>query len=277
MIGCVEASMAFTVNDYRDLVRLLEEHPEWRVDLRRLLLADDILELPRIVRELAEAQQVAGARLDRLVQTVERLEATVADLTKAQLAANERLDRLEQTVERLEATMADLGRRVGELTDNVARLASTQEIMAGHVSELRGWRVEANFRERPYAYFGLRIRKARAIRPDELIVVEQAREKGQLSDREWEDLMVLDALIQGRIGNGEQARDIFLALEASAVIDRKDVDRAFARANILRTLGLPVIPAVGGDSILPEADQLARQLKVAVSSKGAITFWPEVA
>lgn len=269
--------MAFTVNDYRDLVRLLEEHPEWRVDLRRLLLADDILELPRIVRELAEAQQVAGARLDRLVQTVERLEATVADLTKAQLAANERLDRLEQTVERLEATMADLGRRVGELTDNVARLASTQEIMAGHVSELRGWRVEANFRERPYAYFGLRIRKARAIRPDELIVVEQAREKGQLSDREWEDLMVLDALIQGRIGNGEQARDIFLALEASAVIDRKDVDRAFARANILRTLGLPVIPAVGGDSILPEADQLARQLKVAVSSKGAITFWPEVA
>lgn len=33
--------MAFTVNDYQDLVRLVEEHPDWQAELRRLLLADD--------------------------------------------------------------------------------------------------------------------------------------------------------------------------------------------------------------------------------------------
>jgi hypothetical protein len=238
--------MAFTVNDYRDLIRLLEEHPDWRVDLRRLLLADDILELPRITRELAEAQQAANLRLDQ----------TFAELTK-------RLD--------------DLIKRVDDLTAVVTRLATTQEIIAGHVGDLRGWRVEASFRERPYAYFGLKLRKVRVVRPDELSVVEQARDTGQLSDRDWESLLVLDALIQGRVGSGQASRDLFLALEASAIIDRKDVDRAVERADILRKLGLPAIPAVGGEAILPEAEQLARQLNVAVSADGALTHWPEVA
>jgi hypothetical protein len=30
--------MAFTVSDFRDLIRLLEEHPDWRDELRRVLL-----------------------------------------------------------------------------------------------------------------------------------------------------------------------------------------------------------------------------------------------
>jgi hypothetical protein len=33
--------MAFTVQEYLDLVRLLGEHPEWRAELRRLLLSEE--------------------------------------------------------------------------------------------------------------------------------------------------------------------------------------------------------------------------------------------
>jgi len=49
--------MTFTVSDYADLVRLLNEHPEWRAELRRLLLSDELLTLmrraPRAVRPRA--------------------------------------------------------------------------------------------------------------------------------------------------------------------------------------------------------------------------------
>ena len=38
--------MAFTVNDFADLKQLLFVHPEWRVDLRQLLLTDELLGLP---------------------------------------------------------------------------------------------------------------------------------------------------------------------------------------------------------------------------------------
>ncbi|MFQ5858675.1 MAG: hypothetical protein ACE5LU_23995 [Anaerolineae bacterium] len=79
--------MPFTVTEYLDLVRLLGEHPEWRTELRRLLLADDILELPRIVRELAEAQERTESRL-------ERLEATVQNLVEAQQRTEARLQEL---------------------------------------------------------------------------------------------------------------------------------------------------------------------------------------
>ncbi len=33
-----------TVNDLHDLVRLLTEHPEWQVELRRLILTDELLD-----------------------------------------------------------------------------------------------------------------------------------------------------------------------------------------------------------------------------------------
>ncbi len=74
--------MSFTVSDFDDLKRLLGEHPEWRVELRRLLLTDDMEALPGIVRELAEAQRRAEARLegveDRLTRTEQVLEQLVA-------------------------------------------------------------------------------------------------------------------------------------------------------------------------------------------------------
>lgn len=46
-----EGSMAFTVEEFRDLLRILEERPEWRAELRRLVLTDELLTLPELVRE----------------------------------------------------------------------------------------------------------------------------------------------------------------------------------------------------------------------------------
>ena len=45
--------MAFTVQDYQDLINLLAEHPEWKAELRHLLLSDELLALPEMVRDLA--------------------------------------------------------------------------------------------------------------------------------------------------------------------------------------------------------------------------------
>lgn len=219
-----------------------------------MLLADDILELPRITRELAESQRATAANIEQLTQRIDAL--TV------------RLDQLTQRVDQLTVQIAQLVRAVDSLADG-------QKVLTERVGDLIGWRVEANYRERPYAYFGLAMRKARTIRPDDIPEVERAREDGRISDRDWRDLLALDVLIQGHVGVAERARDVYLALEASSVINRTDVDRAFERAEILRGLGLPVIPAVGGNEITPDAEALARQRGVAVSTAGALTYWPE--
>ena len=44
--------MSFTVAEFHDLVRLVEERPEWQAELRRLVLTEELLALPEQVAHL---------------------------------------------------------------------------------------------------------------------------------------------------------------------------------------------------------------------------------
>ena len=46
--------MAFTIADLSDLKQLLTEHPDWRAEIRRLILSEQFEEMPEILRGLAE-------------------------------------------------------------------------------------------------------------------------------------------------------------------------------------------------------------------------------
>ena len=72
--------MALTVEDFHDLVRLLEQRPEWRMELRRLVLTEELLSLPAIVQELAQAQQ-------RTEQQVRELQIVIDEARQAQKVA----------------------------------------------------------------------------------------------------------------------------------------------------------------------------------------------
>jgi hypothetical protein len=79
--------MAFTVQDFRDLARLVEAHPEWRAELRRLVLTEELLALPTTVARLAErmdelreAQRQTEDVLQRLLRRVDMLDTKVGDL-----------------------------------------------------------------------------------------------------------------------------------------------------------------------------------------------------
>jgi hypothetical protein len=47
--------MSFTVNEFRDLINILEQQPSWRAELRRWVLTEELLALPQVVQDLAEA------------------------------------------------------------------------------------------------------------------------------------------------------------------------------------------------------------------------------
>lgn len=93
--------MPFSVQEFHDLVRLLEQHPEWRAELRRLLLTEEVLALPQVVRELAEAQRRTEQRLEELAAAQARTEARVEELAEAQRRTEERIGQLEAAVARL--------------------------------------------------------------------------------------------------------------------------------------------------------------------------------
>lgn len=244
--------MAFTVNEYHDLVRLLGEHPEWQAELRQLLLSEEILQLPSIVQRLAEAQERTEARL-------ERLESTVQSLAEAQERTEARLERLAEAQERTEK--------------QVQELVEIQKRLLDDVSELKGWALEQRYRTHAYGYFGRWMRRARAVDLFDLIAVEEAYHTDQLSDKEWEALSALDLIVQGRVGRGEASQDAVVAMEVSFVIDTSDVERAHERAELLRRLGYTAFGAVGGEAVLDAAANRAKVLGVTVALDGRVKSW----
>jgi len=58
--------MAFTVEDFHQLTQLLYERPEWRAELRRILLEDEILEMPRVLGALEAMQRRTVDCLQRM-------------------------------------------------------------------------------------------------------------------------------------------------------------------------------------------------------------------
>src|SRR5436190_998600 len=139
--------MPFTVEEFRDLVRILEEKPEWRAELRRLVLTEELLSLP---------EQVASLR----AETERRFQEMAAEIS-----------RLSAAVAKLEVAMGDL--------------VKTQKRLVIDVADLKGERLERRYRERAPAYFGGLIRRARALTTEDLDeMLEPAVDLGRLSDAE---------------------------------------------------------------------------------------------
>ena len=80
--------MPFTADEFHDLIRLVESHPEWRAELRRLVLTDELLALPeqvgvltREVTTLATTQQRLEEQMTTLTIQVTSLARSVQTLT----------------------------------------------------------------------------------------------------------------------------------------------------------------------------------------------------
>lgn len=128
------------IKTFEDIIRLLQERPALREQLRQLLLTQELLALPQQVAQLAEAvsrlerqverlaqaQERAEERLGRLEERVGALEERVGGLEEQVGRLEERVDRLEEAVARLAEAQARTEERVGRLEDAVARLAEAQ-------------------------------------------------------------------------------------------------------------------------------------------------------
>src|SRR5688572_8281680 len=126
--GTIQAggvAVAFGVQDFHDLVRLLEQHPEWRAELRRLVLTEEVLGLP--------------ASLQALSEQVQALAQSVRELTEAQRRTEEELAQVRRE---MQEEFAQVRR---EAREEFARVAEAQQRTDGrldrierHVDGLRG-------------------------------------------------------------------------------------------------------------------------------------------
>lgn len=220
--------MPFSIEDFQDLRRLLEQHPEWRAEIRRLVLTEELLGLPALVRGLTE-------RLDRLTERLDQLA--------------QRVDQLAQRVDQLAAVMQQLA-SIQVRTE--ARLTSVEDRLGhalGAVAEIR-------YRFRGGAYFSRIARRVGAMDSGELAdQLLDAVEAGVLREEERQGILLADLVFTAWRLDGSE--DIYLLVEVSHGVGAEDVTRALHRARLLERTGRPVVPVVAGTSITDDAAETA--------------------
>ena len=142
---------------WEDLLRVLEERPEWLERVRQVVLTRELLSLPEAIRELVEAHRRGEERLTRVEAAIQglaeaqwqseerlvRLEATIQELVEAHRRGEERLARLEATVQELvevqrqhEERLASVEERLASAEDRLARLEATVQELVGALKEV---------------------------------------------------------------------------------------------------------------------------------------------
>ncbi len=86
--------MTFDLQDYYRFSTLLREHPEFREEMRRMLLSDEILTLPELMRNLSSTVQELAVAQKRTDERLDQLSAVVQELAAAQKRTEERLEEL---------------------------------------------------------------------------------------------------------------------------------------------------------------------------------------
>jgi hypothetical protein len=271
--------MPFTVGDFHDFIRLIETRPEWRTELRRLVLTDELLAVPEQLTALqarseqqfialSEAQQRTEAQVATLTGQVttlaeaqQRTEVRLTALAEAQQRTEVRLTALAEAQQRTEAQVATLTGQVTTLTVQVTALTRTVQTLVDDVGELKGQNLEAVYRSKGPVYFSRLLRRPHVLTPDELTaLVEDARDSGVLSEVDARQLYDTDLVVRGK--RPEDGTEVFLVVEVSWGVGPYDVERAAERAVLLSHTGLMAIAVVAGKRILPEAAALARQTQV---------------
>lgn len=254
--------MPFTTAEFHDLVRLVEEHPEWRAELRRLVLTDALLALPE---QVAELRVETERRFQELAIAQQRTEARVAELTDVQRRHTEQIAELIEVQRRRTEQIAELivaQRRTEEqlaaLTQQVAELTRIVQIVVVDVGGLKGDVLELRYRDRAASYLGRIVRRIHTLATDELAaLLDDAVDQGQLSIADKDEIMLADLVVRGRRRDDDTA--VYLLVEISWTIGPYDVERAVERAALLSRLGVPVLPVVAGKAATEAAEQLARE------------------
>jgi hypothetical protein len=239
--------VAFGVQDFHDLVRLLEQHPEWRAELRRLVLTEEVLGLPASMRALSEQVQA-------LAQTVREL--AEAQRRTAEELAQFRQETAEEFAQVRRETREEFGQVRREVAEAQQRTDGRLDRIERHMDGLRGSDLERRYRDHAGPSFDRLIRRARVVGSAELdAVLEEGLATGVLNDDTADDVRLADLIVRGRRLGDEG--ETYLVVEVSVGIGPGDVERVARRATLLARVR-PALAVVGGEWATPEAEALAQ-------------------
>ena len=263
-----------TVNDIADILRIIREQPEWADALRAALLSKDLLELPQRLAEFAAAAEKRFTTLETDVADLKagqaRLETDVTELKAGQARLEADVTELKADVTELKAGQARLEAGQARLEIDVTELKAGQSRQEGTIGNLRGSYYELKIGNNIASIINqhMNLRRIRVLKgsraPDDMAFLDlllDAEDQGIITEQERAEATNVDIVLQAQT-HPEQSR-IYIVIEISVTIANHDINRAAARADILRkATGEAAIPAVIGAHSDEARHQLALEQNV---------------
>lgn len=275
--------MAFTVEDFEDMLRILERNPEWQERMRRAILSRELLELPErllsLVQQLIESDARNSAQIAELtrtvqrhdeaiaslIQTVQRHDALIAELIQTVQRQGEQIAELTRTVRRHDEILQHHDEQIAELVQVVRELAEAQRRTEARLERLEN-RLEGEIGRQSGERYE---REVVASAP----VFFYGGQGGGLGNpmvqdqlRQWLQPLFEQGVEISHLANPFRADIIWwkgdrvMVVEVGIKVSRDDVNRAAARAELLRRAGVNATPAVIGEEWgLPDVQALAQQ------------------
>ena len=212
-----------TINNIEDLIRLLDEHPEWAEVLRARLLTRELLELPAV--------------LARFIQET-----------------NERFDRVERRLDHLEADVAELKTDVAELKTDVSYLKGNALETTLHRKIIPRLSQTLGLRQAE-----IKVSPLQGIEPEFRDAIEDGVDNGTISEQQMGRVFETDFIL--RAVRRQTRTPLWITVEASHKVHERDITRSVDTAEILaRVFQETAAPMVVGFEIDP---QDARRANVA--------------
>ncbi len=248
----------------QDLIDAIAQHPQFREEVLRHLLTQELLQLPakfeQFQEEFGHFREKFGQFREEVLHRLDVLEGDVSTL-KSDVST------LKDDTSTLKTDVSTLKTDVSTLQGDTSTLKSDVSTLKGHVADLRGKDYERSIRfrvrERAAHAFTLSSPRIAFSQNDPLSreldsAINRAKSRNEISIREIESLLDTDIIISDDENN-------HTAVEASLTADERDVTRARERADILsRITGGTAHAIVVAQTIPDEMQEKAATLNVAI-------------
>ncbi len=252
--------MTFEVKDFSDILRITESHPEWRRKLRRALFPE--IDVPRALQKLAEAHDRMDAAIERLtIQLETGFAETAAGFTEAAAERKVMKQDTQDLATRMETGFTEASAERKTLRQDVNKLRQD-------VGTLKGLSHEQFYQFKSNAIFGRYLKRGQEATEWVADQLQEAQKAGKISYKAFDQVMAADLLWRGQLRT--TGAEVILVIEASWFAEPNDMERAIARAAVLRDLGLKALPVVAGREWTEGLPELARQQGVVLTANGRV-------
>ena len=227
--------MTTTIHTIEDLIRILDDHPEWTDALRARLLTRELIELPEKFTQFVAEMNSFVAEMNSFVAEmnsfVAEMNSFVAEMNRFVEAANRRFDTLENRVTSIQEDVGILKIRVKSIQDDLGPLKGS------HARD-------AALREASIIAEDMSLQRTKTLTQDDLGALLARADTSGIPTNELRSFRRADLIIEA---TDQKGATCYIAVEISFTVNGRDTTRALRNAAFLtRFTGDRSYPAVAG-------------------------------